>query len=337
MSEISPATSKLLALSMLKGIGPVTLRKMAGMVNFDTADTDSIATHFPSNASVLLDSHAWSRALAEADHQVEQAKKHGARILSPLDHEYPALLAATKDDPFLLYVRGILAPDPSKSIAVIGTREPTGHGAVIATRISQYLVEQGWSVVSGLAQGCDALAHQAALDKGGHTVAVLAHGLHTVAPKSNKYLAEDIISKGGALVSAYGFGVEPQPHLFVKRDRIQAGMAQGVVMVQSDHKGGSLHASRATLNYGRWLAAPYPTDPDRLNREPKVQANITFAEGAEQERTELLKCEASALDRIVILRGRTDYATMLAMCASETPGLIRVNPEQIEQEEMLLK
>lgn len=321
MSEISPTTGKLLALSMLKGIGPATLRKMAGMANFEAATPEMLSHQFPANAFILRDAGAWSLALEEAEKQVEEAERYGARILSPLDPDYPSLLAATKDDPFLLFVRGSLAPDPAKSVAVIGTREPTKHGIIIAQRITLYLVEQGRSVVSGLAKGCDAIAHQAALDHGGHTVAVLAHGLHTVAPKTNLRLAEDILNKGGALISEYRFGIEPRPEFFVKRDRIQAGLAQGVVMIQSDHKGGSLHASRAALDYGRWLAVPYPTDPDHLNREPKVQANLTFADGTQQERMELLRCEDSALNRVIILRSRDDYDKMLATATASALAL----------------
>lgn len=317
MSEISPTTGKLLALSMLKGIGPVTLRKMASMANFETATPESMSYQFPANAATLRDSVAWKHALDGAEKQVEQAERHGARILSPLDPDYPTLLAATKDDPFLLFVRGTLAPEAAKSVAVIGTREPTKHGALIAERIAQYLAEQGWSVVSGLAKGCDAIAHRAALDHDGHTVAVLAHGLHTVAPKTNARLAEDILNKGGALVSEYRFGVEPRPEFFVKRDRTQAGLAQGVVMVQSDLKGGSLHASRAALDYGRWLAAPYPTELDRINGEPKVQANLTFADGSKQDRMDLLRCPATALDHLIVLRSREDYSKMLLSDSTE--------------------
>jgi DNA processing protein len=321
VSEISPATGKLLALSMLKGIGPATLRKMAGVVNIETASPDSLATQFPSNARVLLDNQAWIRALEDAEKQVEEAERHSARIISPLDADYPQLLAGTKDDPFLLYIRGNLAAESAKTVAVIGTREPTAHGKVIAQRITQYFVEQGWSIVSGLALGCDTIAHRTALDSDGHTVAVMAHGLHTVAPKTNKRLAEDILDKGGALVSEYKFGVDPRPEFFVKRDRIQAGLAQGVVMIQSDRKGGSLHASRAALGYDRWLAVPYPTKQDRLNREPKIQANLVFTEGAEQERTELLRCPYSALGRIIILRSREDYTKMFAKRAGSKPVL----------------
>lgn len=296
---------------MLKGVGPATLRKMAGMVNIEAASLDSIADQLPSVALAFRDSQAWTRALEDAEKQAEEAGRYGARILSPLDPDYPRLLGGTKDDPFLLYVRGILPSDQAKSVAVIGTREPTPHGKVIAQRITHYLVEQGWSIVSGLALGCDAIAHQSALDKGGHTIAVMAHGLHTVAPKTNKKLAEDILSNGGALVSEYGFGVEPRPEFFVKRDRTQAGLAQGVVMIQSDRKGGSLHASRAALDYGRWLAVPYPTEQDRQKQEPKVQANLTFAEGTERERVELLRCSPSALERVIILRSRDDYSKLV--------------------------
>ncbi|WP_295964772.1 DNA-processing protein DprA [uncultured Xanthomonas sp.] len=312
MSEISPATGKLLALSMLKGVGPTTLRKMAGIANFGTATPESLSYQFPAASAVLRDVQSWARALEGAEKQAEEAERRNARILSPLDADYPALLAATKDDPFLLFIRGTLALEPAKSVAVIGTREPTKHGGLIAQRITQYLAEKGWSVVSGLAKGCDAVAHQAAVDSDGHTVAVLAHGLHTVSPKGNARLAEDILDKGGALISEYRFGVEPRPEFFVKRDRTQAGLAQGVVMIQSDLKGGSLHASRAALDYGRWLAAPYPTDLDRINVEPKVQANLLLADGSEQERMELLRCPASALKRVIILRGREDYKDMIA-------------------------
>jgi DNA processing protein len=310
VSEISQVTGRLLALSMLRGIGPATLKKISRLPNFESLSLDQIALQFPANATALRDESAWRYALEEAEKQVEAAVQHSARILSPFDNDYPQLLAGTKDDPFLLFIRGYLSRDATRSVAVIGTREPTSHGEVIAKRITKHLVENDWSIVSGLAKGCDALAHQAALDNNGHTVAVLAHGLHTVAPKANQRLAEEILSNGGALVSEYRFGVEPRPEFFVKRDRIQAGMSQGVVMIQSDHKGGSLHASRASLEYGRWLAVPYPTGVDRDNREPKVQANIIFAEGSEAERSELLRCPVKDLERVIVLRSKEDYSQL---------------------------
>jgi len=321
MTELSAATGKLLALSMLKGIGPSTLRKMAASANFETLSNDKLAVQFPNVAHALQDSVAWSKALGEAEVQAEEAARIGARILSAIDPDYPRLLAATKDDPFIIWVRGSLHSHPDKYVAVIGTREPTAHGQVIAERVTQYFVEQQWSIVSGLALGCDAVAHRAALSSAGHTVAVLAHGLQTVAPSRHRKLADEILDSGGALVSEYRIGQEPAPQQFAKRDRTQAGMAQGVVMVQSDLTGGSLHASRAALDYRRWLAVPYPTELDRASTQPKIQANLLIADGSAEERTELLRCSASALSSVHILRSKDDYQKLTQRVVVAEPAL----------------
>lgn len=310
MSLISPATRLLLSLSMLRGVGPAALKKASLLKGFSEQTIDQVANSVPPIARALSDRDSWDIAQDAAEKQVLEAEKHQARILSPMDAEYPRLLAATKDDPFILYVKGSLATCPDKSVAIIGTREPTAHGVMIAERIAYFFAERGWSIVSGLAIGCDAIAHQAALASGAHTVAVLAHGLHMIAPARHKKLAHDILASGGALVSEYPFGQNVQSQQYVKRDRTQAGMAQGVVMIQSDVKGGSLHASRASLNYGRWLAVPYPTDRDRGAGEPKIQANLVIAEGGATERANLLHCLTDALENVIILRSREDYFLM---------------------------
>ena len=209
-----------------------------------------------------------------AEEQVEQAERLGCKILSPLDEGYPVLLAATNDFPLILWVKGRLPAISERSVAIIGPREPTRHGEIIATRMSTYFVSEGWSVVSGLAKGCDAAAHRAALAAGGHTVAVLAHGLQTISPKEHKELAAQIVDQGGALVSEFPIGWPPQGGQFVQRDRTQAGLSQGVVMVQSGLNGGSLHAPRAALKYGRWVAVPEPTKLDTFQRSEKIQANL---------------------------------------------------------------
>lgn len=315
MSEITAGTGKLLALSMLSGIGPATLRKAAQVFGFEDKAVEQLGAEVPAISRAIAHAGAWTKALELAEEQLELAERCGARILSPLDAEYPKLLAATKDDPFLLWVRGGLAPFPEKSVAIIGTREPTPHGEVIAKRITQFFVEQQWSVVSGLALGCDALAHRAAIEAGGHTVAVLAHGLQTIAPAKHRGLAEDILNKGGALVSQYPIGRDAIPQQFVQRDKTQAGMAQGVVMVQSDLQGGSLHASRAAIDYGRWLAVPYPTDADRASGAAKAKANLVLADGSLTERIELLRRKEGDLDKLFVLRSKADYARCLASTA----------------------
>ncbi|MFM0758087.1 DNA-processing protein DprA [Paraburkholderia strydomiana] len=334
MNVITFPTKRLLVLSMLTGVGPATLRKIAALARFEHLDIGDLSAQFPALARATEDPSAWGAAEESAEKQIIEAQKHEARILSPKDPEYPRLLASTKDDPFLLYVRGNLAPNSEQSVAIIGTREPTQHGQLIAERITQFFAENRWSVVSGLAIGCDAFAHQSAIDAGGHTVAVLAHGLQTIAPARHRKLAEDILSAGGALVSEYPFGREVQKQQYVKRDRTQAGMAQGVVMIQSDLVGGSLHASRAAMDYGRWLAIPYPTGKDLDRGEPKIQANLLIAEGSDAERSELLRCPVSALKNVLVLRSREDYLSMTRRTGSSAATEMEAHgqPEEITSE-----
>jgi DNA processing protein len=311
MIETSAKTGILLAFSMLKGVGPAMLRKIAAVPAFESLPVEHVAAQVTQLRKILDDKEAWPKALEAAASQLDQAERYKARILSPFDSEYPQLLASTKDDPFLLFVRGTLAPTPAKSIAIIGTREPTPHGEGATSRLTNFFGEQGWSIVSGLALGCDGIAHRTAVETGAHTVAVLAHGLHTISPSAHRKLAESILDAGGALVSQYAFGQGAQKAYFVQRDRVQAGLAQGVVMMQSDVKGGSLHASRAALDYDRWLIVPYPTSADRENTEPKIQANLLLADGKDFEKADLLRCHTSSLARLMVIRNKEDYPVML--------------------------
>lgn len=270
-----------------------------------------LAEHVPALKKALAVPGAWEGACEVAHAQVRKAEADGARIISGVDADYPRLLLQTSDDPFLLFVKGKLAPRPEQSVAIIGTRQPTAHGVLIAERIAGFFASNEWSIVSGLAIGCDAIAHRMALERGAHTVAVLAHGLQTIAPSRNKDLAQQILDAGGALVTEYRYGQGIQKQQYVKRDRIQAGMAQGVVMIQSDLVGGSLYASRASVEYGRWLAVPVATDRDKENGEPKVQANLLLANGDDKARADLLRCPPSALRRIFIIRSKDDYTQLL--------------------------
>lgn len=321
MNGASPATAKLLTLSMLKGIGPSALKAVINDPSFPNASISELGNRSPKLAKALEASpDALEKAQEEASRQIELATKAKDWILSPWDDDFPALLLATPDGPFFLYVRGRLSTTPERSVAIIGTREPTEHGKLTAQRITAWCVEQGLSVVSGLALGCDGIAHRQALDSGGHTVAVLAHGLHTIAPSSHRKLAADILENGGALVSEFAYGTPPVGPQFVKRDRTQAGLAQGVVMIQSDLKGGSLHASRASLQYGRWLAVPAPTNRDDTADEPKIQANRLIASTNSEIVRSFLKCRISDLHRITVLRGREDYAHLLTWASALSGG-----------------
>ncbi|MCV9880024.1 DNA-processing protein DprA [Brenneria izbisi] len=309
---ITPSTKLLLTLSMLKGVGPVLLKKTASYVlSSNVFSINELSKFDVKIASLVNDDDNFLLAQEKAEKQIEYAEQYSFRIISILDNDYPKLLSETKDNPCLLYVKGSLFESPDKSVAIIGTREPTSHGKVITERITKFFVEKNWSIVSGLAIGCDGIAHETALNCHGHTVAVLAHGLQTIAPSRHKNLAQRIIEEGGALITEYPFGQEIQKQQYVKRDRIQAGLARGVVMIQSDVKGGSLHASRASLDYNRWLAVPYPTKDDIARNEPKAQANLLIANGSDSDKAGTLRFDKMKLKNIIILNGKEDYNKLI--------------------------
>ncbi|MGN1281168.1 MAG: DNA-processing protein DprA [Succinivibrio sp.] len=138
------------------------------------------------------------------------------------------------------------------------------------------LAQKGFSVVRGLALGCDTRAHIGALSVQGHTTAVLGHGLDMVFPQDNKNLAEEIVASNGLLISTYHIGEKPTYYTFASRDKIQAGLSEYVVMVQSSSNGGSLNAARATLEEGRILVVPKPTQRDIDHKEKSIEANISL-------------------------------------------------------------
>ncbi|MFM0549667.1 DNA-protecting protein DprA [Paraburkholderia sediminicola] len=270
------------------------------------------AETFPELAPFQPASLVYEKAVREAEEDIRQASERGHAILCPLDSSYPKLLAQTEDRPALLYVAGDIEKFSLKAIAVVGTREPSEHGIETARRITQFFVHAGWQIVSGLALGLDSVAHKEALNHDGSTVAAMAHGLDAVYPKSNASLADDIVEKGGLLVSEYAYGTPAFSGHFVERDRIQAALAKAVVMAQSDRGGGSLHASRAALRYGRFLIVPVATRADIASGYEKARGNIALTTGSVTEKLSILKCQESDLKRLIVLRSKNDYEAIEA-------------------------
>lgn len=327
MDNISPGTRQLLNFSMLPNVGPKLLLRVLQVDGIDNLHYEKIIERIP-ELGFSRDKIQWNTACELAEDQIAQSEKLGIRILSSLDPDYPELLCRSNDDPCLLWVKGNL-PKNTLCVAIIGPREPTNHGKLITERISQFFVTQGWSVISGLALGCDTTAHESALAHSGHTVAVMAHGLQMVSPSANKELSERILSSGGALVSEYPLGFKAKSHQFVKRDRTQAGLSQGVVMVQSDLKGGSLHAPRAALDYRRWVAVPYPTIQDRSEKALKIQANLLICHGTDEDKTQLLRCSKEALNLIRVINSKEDYPSLVAPSLQDPLPLDHFQPPLI--------
>lgn len=206
------------------------------------------------------------------------------KVYSFFNDGYPERLKSLRDlkpanasAPPLLYVQGnVEALEHPKSVAVVGTREPTERGREVARRVSEIVVHGGGAVVSGLAHGCDAEAHAACVRLGGTTIAVMAQGLDRVYPRENRDLARSIVEVGGALVSEHPPDAKVGRWAFVARDRIQSGLSDCVFVIETDVNGGAMHTARFCLaqGHGRELACFQPiegfTDSPATNGNRKL-------------------------------------------------------------------
>jgi DNA protecting protein DprA len=150
------------------------------------------------------------------------------------DPDYPKRLREIYDPPLVLYVRGMLSDRDQAAIGVVGSRRTSLYGQEMSRKLSYQLARLGVAVVSGLARGIDTAAHKGALQAKGRTVAVIGCGIDDLYPPENKQLAEEIVEKGGAVVTEFPFGVKPDRQNFPMRNRIISGWAMGVVVVEAD-------------------------------------------------------------------------------------------------------
>lgn len=140
---------------------------------------------------------------------------------------------------------------PLPKIAVVGSRRVSQYGKIVTERLCQQLVRAGVCIVSGLAIGVDAIAHQTVLAERGITIAVLASGLDSVYPRQHTQLAKRIVAQGGALVSEYPSGITAYKHHFIARNRLVSGLCSGLLITEATEKSGTLHTARFALEQGR--------------------------------------------------------------------------------------
>ncbi|MCU0825913.1 MAG: DNA-processing protein DprA [Tabrizicola sp.] len=186
--------------------------------------------------------------------ELKQGRALGARLLAHGEADYPVALAEIADAPPVLWVMGDASLLHRPMVAMVGARNASSLGVRMARRLGHGLSEAGFTVVSGLARGIDAAAHEAALEGEGRTIAVMAGGIDVIYPAENAALAQ-AIDRAGCRVSEHPPGLEPQARHFPLRNRIVAGLARAVVVVEAAAKSGSLITTKAALEYGREVMA----------------------------------------------------------------------------------
>lgn len=214
---------------------------------------------------------------------IERSELEHIKVISYYDNDFPKQLKniqknGKKSSPIILHYKGnikrLCGPD---GIAIIGTREPTEEGIKAGEYFGEFFAQKGFNIISGLAIGCDSSAHRGAINAQGLTTAFLAHGLNTIYPKESAKLADEILENDGLLISEYAIGTPPMINYFVERDRLQSGLADATIVIQTGVKGGTMHAVKATIENNKPLFAVLYKN-ETLCKHEKVLGNMKLLE-----------------------------------------------------------
>lgn len=264
--------------NMVKGIGAVRFKAL-----LDTFGTAQAAWN--ASPEALADS-GLSRKIVESFQRVhkgvsletvwERLQSLGVKVLTWDDEGYPRHLKEIDQPPPVLYVRGSLLPEDEWAVAIVGTRRVTSYGRQVAEEVATTLAHNGVTIVSGLARGVDSIAHQAAVNVGGRTLAVMGNGVDLVYPPENRRLASQIMEQG-ALVSDYALGTPPDGLNFPPRNRIISGLSLAVIIIEAGETSGALITASFAAEQGRDVFAV----PGNINAPQSQGTNRLIRDGAQ--------------------------------------------------------
>lgn len=219
-------------------------RLLAGTVGEDSRDGRETAALLAEGLETLPERRQ------RVEGEIDAAAKVGARLVTVLDDFYPSNLRVIPKLPPFLFYRGELRRDDARSVAVVGTRSASPGGIDRATELSSLLVEEGVTVISGLARGIDTAAHLAAVEAAGRTIAVIGTGILHVYPKENAELAEHIVSRG-AIASQFWPSAPPARYQFPMRNEVMSGISQGTAVIEASSTSGAKMQARIALEQGK--------------------------------------------------------------------------------------
>jgi DNA processing protein len=263
--------------NLVKGIGAVRMRallerfgsaELAWKASYDALETAGLSPK-------IIETLVQVRSSDLMDRAWDYLQRQKIGILTWEDAGYPRRLKEIDQPPPVLYIRGNLTDDDQWAVAIVGTRRITAYGRQIAEEIAGSLALNGITIVSGLARGADAVAHQAALNNRGRTLAILGNGVDRIYPPEHRRLAEQIMAQG-ALISDYPPGTAPEATNFPPRNRIISGLAQAVIVVEAGEKSGALITAAFAIEQGRELFAV----PGNIHAPRSKGTNLLIREGA---------------------------------------------------------
>jgi DNA processing protein len=246
-----------LALARVKGLGAVSFKKLTTRFVDPTAAFSAALTELEQVEGLHRDAIDGIVAFsdwAEIDEEIERARDAGIAIVPFTNPNYPARLRTIADPPPFLYVKGNILTDDDKAVAIVGSRSASEYGRRVARDLARGLASLGFTVVSGMARGIDASAHESALQAGGRTIAVLGSGVERAYPAEHETLYRRI-GENGAVLSELPIGTRPLAFNFPARNRLISGLSLGVVVVEATEKSGSLITATLAVEQGREVFA----------------------------------------------------------------------------------
>src|SRR3990167_7080565 len=310
----------LLALHSVDGLGPARLKSLLEHFGDDPklvwegkiGEIREIGV--PENVAKLLEE---TRKKLNPEKYFQEIQDKGIKMLTLFDEEYPKLLKQIYDPPIILYYKGEFLPADDREIGVVGTRKITGYGKLVTEKFTTELVNFGFTIVSGLARGVDSVAHLAAINAGGRTIAVLGSGLNNIYPPENIGLVNKIIAGQGVVLSELPPDKASMPGNFPARNRIISGLSLATLVTEAATDSGSLITARLAIEQGRDVfAIPGPITSD-LAKGPadliKEGARLVFEPGEILEEMGINKIDNGQLtmDNLKISDGERQVLDLL--------------------------
>ena len=267
-----------LRLKLVPGVGPKTfgdLIKHFGSPSEVLAAAPAEIRRVPGIGGKIVSHIVAAPDDTSGQKQVELCNEHGIDILTTGSRDYPAILDEIYDPPSVLFCAGELKPVDEIAVAIVGARHATQYGKKVAKQLARGLALAGVTVVSGLARGIDGVAHRAALEAGGRTIAVLGGGILNVYPAEHAGLA-DQIKENGAVLSEALPRVAPKSGCFPRRNRIISGLSLGVVVVEAGSRSGAAISARLAMEQGRDVFAV----PGRIDSRMSFGCHKLLKDGA---------------------------------------------------------
>lgn len=312
----------LILLNMARGVGSIRTKALLDYFknpeNIFKADVLELTrvSNIGKNIAENIFRVSRDRSLLEKEYKL--IEKHGVKVLTIFDAEYPVSLKEIYDPPVVLYVKGELKQEDKLAVAIVGSRRSSYYGRDTAARLATELANLSITVVSGMARGIDTAAHSGALKAQGRTIAVLGSGLANIYPSQNIRLAQ-MIAESGAVISEFPMAMEPLAENFPRRNRVISGLSLGVVVVEAAKDSGALITARCAAEQGREVFSV----PGQAGVKNSFGTNRLIRDGAKlvETATDILEELAPAAKGCFHLR-------------SEEPGRQRELPEGLNPEEL---